>query len=175
MWTEYIKDLVAILGKIYYENRVSRLVYSEVHDDASVKMINELAKNKVMNFKEIVDGRGSLVSLEACKNIPFEMKRVYYIYNTKTDESRGFHAHKELQQVLICVSGSCDVLLDNGKEKQTYHLNKPSQGIFVDKMIWREMHNFTEDCVLVVWASRYYEVEDYIRDYEEFLKEVEYK
>lgn len=160
---------MAILVKLKYENRVSKLVYSKVHDGDS-KVIN-----KLMDFKEISDNRGSLVSLEEYRNIPFEIKRVYYIYNTSTDVSRGFHAHKELQQVLICVNGSCDVILDDGIEKQTYHLNKPSQGVFVDKMIWREMHNFSEDCVLVVWASRYYEDEDYIRDYKEFLKGVEYK
>ena len=126
--------------------------------------------NCLVDFSVIGDKRGSLVSLEALKNIPFEIKRVYYIYNTSSDLPRGFHAHKELQQVLICTSGSCRVILDDGKKKSEYLLNKSSQGLVVDKMIWREMHDFSDDCVLMVLASDYYNEEDYIRNYDEFLK-----
>ena len=132
-------------------------------------------KNILLNFKEIGDERGLLVSLEALKNIPFEVKRVYYIYNTKTEVSRGFHAHKELQQVIVCISGSCVVMLDDGKEKQNYHLNKPSQGLFVNKLIWHEMHHFSEDCVLMVLASDYYDEEDYLRKYDYFLDYIQIK
>ncbi|WP_010676903.1 sugar 3,4-ketoisomerase [Bacillus timonensis] len=127
-------------------------------------------KNSLLNFKEINDDRGSLASLEAFKNIPFEIKRVYYIYNTKANTSRGFHAHKDLKQVLICLNGSCDVVLDNRRRQITFHLNRPSQGLYVDKMIWHEMHNFTNDCILMVLASEHYDEQDYIRDYEEFLE-----
>ncbi|MFD2442769.1 sugar 3,4-ketoisomerase [Bacillus sp. CGMCC 1.16607] len=132
-------------------------------------MINELKKSELTNFAKIEDVRGILISLEALRDIIFEIKRVYYIYNTKANLSRGFHAHKNLQQQIICVSGSCEVVLDNGKEKRCYHLNEPHQGLFVDKMIWHEMHNFSENCVLIVLASDYYNEEDYIRDYEDFI------
>lgn len=121
-------------------------------------------------FPVIGDSRGNLVSLEAFKNIPFAIKRIYYLYDLHHDTPRGFHAHKVLQQVLICVKGSCTVLLDNGKEKQQVHLNQPNMGLFVDRMFWREMHNFSQDCVLMVIASDYYKETDYIRNYEDFLK-----
>ena len=117
------------------------------------------------------DERGSLVSLEQFQNIPFEIKRVYYIYGNEDNLARGFHAHKDLQQLLICVSGSCKVILDNAKEKYEYQLNRPNQGLFVDKFIWREMHDFSKDCVLLVLASNYYDPNDYIRKYENFLIE----
>lgn len=125
--------------------------------------------NKLLSFSVIGDERGNLVSLEACKNIPFLMKRVYYLYDLEKDLSRGFHAHKELQQVLICLKGSCDVLLENSVGKKTYHLNQPNVGLFVDKMIWREMHDFSDDCILMVIASDYYDENDYIRNYHDFL------
>ena len=126
--------------------------------------------NCLVNFSVIEDKRGSLVPLEALKNIPFEIKRIYYIYNTSSDSPRGYHAHKELQQMLICTSGSCRVILDDGQNKMEYLLNSASQGLFVDKMVWREMCNFSNDCVLMVLASDYYDEEDYIRDYQTFLK-----
>lgn len=124
--------------------------------------------NNIIQFKEIGDERGSLVSLEAMKNIPFDIKRVYYIYKTQ-DIARGFHAHKDLQQVLVCVSGSCTVILDDGNKKETHHLNDPAKGLLVDKVIWREMHDFSKDCVLMVLASEHYDENDYLRDYKEFL------
>jgi dTDP-4-dehydrorhamnose 3,5-epimerase-like enzyme len=135
-------------------------------------MIMDSKESMLINFNEIKDERGSLVSLENMNYIPFEIKRVYYIYNTKSREPRGFHAHKKLQQVLVCVSGSCSVLLDDGEEKKTVHLNKPSQGLYITNMIWREMYDFSEDCVLMVLASDFYNEEDYIRDYQSFIIEV---
>ncbi len=129
-------------------------------------------ENSDMKFQVIGDERGSLISLEAMKNIPFNIKRVYYIYGVAPKLPRGFHAHKELQQVLVCVSGSCTIILDDGNVKSEYMLDKPNKGLFVDKMFWREMHDFSEDCILMVLASEYYEEEDYIRDYEEFIKKV---
>ena len=133
---------------------------------------SENKKSILTNFAEIGDERGILVSLESFRNIPFEIKRVYYIYNTKTGVSRGFHAHKNLQQMLVCLSGACEVMLDNGNNKLVYQLNKQHQGLFVDKMIWREMHNFSENCVLLVLASDYYMEEDYIRDYNTFIQKL---
>lgn len=121
-----------------------------------------------MKFQIIGDERGSLISLEAMKNIPFNIKRVYYIYGVDSKLPRGFHAHKELQQVLVCVSGSCTVILDDGHVKSAHILNKPDQGILVDKMVWHEMQDFSEDCILMVLASDYYYEEDYIRNYKNF-------
>jgi dTDP-4-dehydrorhamnose 3,5-epimerase-like enzyme len=114
------------------------------------------------------DERGSLISLEENKNIPFEIKRVYYIFDTKEGVTRGFHAHKNLEQVLICVNGSCDILLDDGIEKNVIKLENRNEGIHIKKLIWHEMFNFSSDCVLMVLASDYYYEEDYIRDYEDF-------
>lgn len=118
------------------------------------------------------DKRGQLVALEAKQEIPFEIKRVYYIYDTLSDVRRGFHAHKELKQLLICVKGSCKILLDNGTEKEIVSLDKPYKGIFVQSNMWREMYDFSSDAVLLVLASELYDESDYIRDYDEFLKYV---
>lgn len=120
------------------------------------------------NFKLNSDTRGSLVAIEALHDIPFEIKRVYYIFGTPGNVKRGFHAHKQLQQVLICVHGSCTILLDDGVEREEIILTTPTQGLFVDRMVWREMYNFSPDAVLVVLASDYYKKEDYIWDYQEF-------
>jgi dTDP-4-dehydrorhamnose 3,5-epimerase-like enzyme len=110
-----------------------------------------------------------LISLEENKNIPFEIKRVYYIFNTQEGVRRGFHAHKNLEQVLVCINGSCNILLDDGKEKIVIKLDNRNEGIHIKKKIWREMSNFSADCVLLVLASEHYDEEDYIRDYEKFL------
>ena len=125
---------------------------------------------KFIEFEIKGDNRGNLIALEEFRNIPFEIKRVYYIFGTKKGVRRGFHAHKNLQQVAICVSGSCKFLLDNGKERvEDIVLDSPSKGLFIDKMIWREMYDFSEDCILLVLASDYYDERDYIRNYSEFL------
>jgi len=127
-------------------------------------------ENNLLSFSVIGDERGNLVSLEEFKNIPFSIKRVYYLYDFNKELARGFHAHKKLQQVLICLKGSCNILLDNGEKRQVYHLNKPHIGIFIDKFIWHEMDGFSDDCVLLLIASDYYDEHDYIRKYNEFLK-----
>lgn len=127
----------------------------------------------IINFDIKGDERGSLISLEENKNIPFNIKRVYYIFDTKSNVRRGFHAHKKLKQVLIAVSGSCKVLLDDGKNKQEILLDDPQVGLLVESMMWREMFDFSADCVLMVVADNFYHEEDYIRDYEEFVKYVE--
>lgn len=116
------------------------------------------------------DERGQLVALENQKEIPFEIKRVYYIYNTQDGVRRGFHAHKHLKQLLICVHGSCKVLLDDGTDKETVCLDKPYEGIFIQSNVWREMYDFSSDAVLLVLASELYDESDYIRDYDEFLR-----
>jgi dTDP-4-dehydrorhamnose 3,5-epimerase-like enzyme len=128
---------------------------------------------KFIDFDIKGDERGSLIAIEEFKNIPFEIKRVYYIFGTKKGIRRGLHAHKNLQQVAICVRGTCKFLLDNGKNKiKDIILDSPNKGLFIDKMIWREMYDFSDDCVLLVLANEYYDKNDYIRNYNEFLKKV---
>lgn len=118
------------------------------------------------------DDRGALIALEQDKNIPFQVKRVYYIFNTKKGVTRGFHAHKNLKQVAIVVKGSCRFLLDDGKEKVSLLLDNAAQGLLIESCIWREMSDFSEDCVLMVLADNFYDESDYIRDYDEFLETV---
>ena len=121
-------------------------------------------------FKPHGDFRGQLIALEEYKDIPFDIKRVYYMYDTRDDVVRGCHAHKNLQQILICVNGSCRIRLDNGKEKEEVLLNKPFEGLYLTSDIWREMYDFFPGTVLMVLASEYYNENDYIRDYDEFIK-----
>ena len=125
---------------------------------------------KLIDFPPLGDGRGSLVALEANKTVPFDIKRVYYIFGTKQGVARGFHAHKALKQVAVCVTGCCRMLLDNGVDKEEVLLDSPTKGLVIEDFVWREMHDFTPDCVLLVLASEYYDEADYIRDYDDFLK-----
>ena len=120
-------------------------------------------------FQPHGDDRGQLVALEEFKDIPFEIKRVYYMYDTAQGVHRGFHAHRNLKQILICIHGTCKILLDNGAEKKIVPLEKPYEGLYVASSMWREMYDFSEDAVLMVLASEYYDETDYIRDYDEFL------
>lgn len=124
-----------------------------------------------IDFPPLGDERGSLVALESHHTIPFDIKRIYYIFGTQKGASRGFHAHKQLKQVAVCVTGSCRMILDNGKQRESVLLGSASRGILIESMIWREMHDFSEDCVLLVLASELYNELDYIRDYMQF-KEV---
>jgi len=126
-----------------------------------------------MTFKINGDSRGFLIALESGRDIPFEIKRVYYIFDTKEGVVRGKHAHKTLQQVLICVSGSCTIVLDDGKEQSEVLLNKPIIGLYVGPNIWHEMKNFSPDAVLLVLASDWYSEKDYLRNYSEFLAYLE--
>lgn len=121
-------------------------------------------------FQPHGDDRGQLVALEEFKDIPFKIKRVYYTYDTGKDVRRGYHAHKNLEQILICIHGSCKILLDNGNEKKVVPLEKPYEGLYVSNEMWREMFDFSPDAVLMVLASNLYDEDDYIRDYDEFLE-----
>ncbi|ATP10363.1 dTDP-6-deoxy-3,4-keto-hexulose isomerase [Aeromonas salmonicida] len=123
---------------------------------------------KLIDFPILGDERGSLIALEGNKNIPFEIKRVYYIYGTQDGVARGFHAHKELQQIAICLNGSCRFVMDNGVDKSEVILDSPSQGLLIDVMQWHEMYDFSAGCVLLVLASDLYEEKDYIRNYDDF-------
>lgn len=127
---------------------------------------------KYVNFSQLGDDRGGLISLESGINIPFDIKRVYYIYGTKIGVSRGYHAHKALKQIAVCVSGQCRFILDDGHSREETVLDSPDKGILIEDMIWREMQEFSEDCVLLVLASEHYDEEDYIRDYQVFIEQV---
>jgi dTDP-4-dehydrorhamnose 3,5-epimerase-like enzyme len=126
----------------------------------------------LQEFKVLGDHRGQLVALEVNRQIPFDVKRVFYIYGTQEGVPRGNHSHYKTKQFLVAVNGSCKVTLDNGKEKETYDLNKPNLGLFQDALIWGTMHDFSSDCVLMVLADEYYDASDYITNYDKFLEVV---
>lgn len=119
------------------------------------------------------DHRGSLVVAEANRNVPFSIQRLYYIFGAQPDVPRGFHAHKELQQIAFCIQGSCKMLMNNGKEKQEVLIGQSNKGLFIPPMVWHEMHGFSEDCILLVLASDHYDESDYIRNYDQFLEEAD--
>ena len=125
---------------------------------------------ELINFPVHGNYQGNLIALEKGADFPFDIKRVYYIWGTQKDVVRGHHAHRKLEQVIICMSGSCDFILDDGHERTTVHLDNPAQGLYIKHNIWREFTNFSPDCVLVVLASEYYDESDYIRNYDEFLE-----
>lgn len=125
-----------------------------------------------IDFQEHGDWRGQLVALEENKNIPFSVKRVYFMYDTLENVTRGKHAHIKLQQILFCVTGACTIRLDDGDEKVEVRLDQPSRGLLIGPGVWREMYDFTQGAVLMVLASEYYDESDYIRDYDVFLKNV---
>lgn len=127
---------------------------------------------KIIDFKINGDDRGSLIAIENNHNVPFDIKRVYYIFDTKSDVRRGFHAHKDLKQLAICVKGSCKFLLDDGNTKEIIKLDNPNQGLLLEGLIWREMFDFSEDCVLMVLADQYYDPADYIKEYSKFIEDV---
>lgn len=126
---------------------------------------------KLINLPSFGDERGGLVAIESNHSIPFDVKRLYYIFNT-SQKPRGFHAHIDLKQVAICLKGSCRFILDNGSTKEEVVLDNPTQGLVIEGLIWREMHDFSEDCVLLVLASEHFTEQDYIRNYNEFLRVV---
>lgn len=116
----------------------------------------------------IAEGEGQLLVFESQKDIPFEIKRIYYIVGVPAGVTRGYHAHKELKQLIFCPYGEIEILLDNGKEKERILLNSPEIGVVITSPLWREMHWIKEDSVLAVAASEYYTESDYIRDYSDF-------
>lgn len=127
---------------------------------------------KIVKFEEHGDSRGTLIALEQMINVPFEIKRVYYMYNAVPGVRRGFHAHKQLKQILVCVKGSCKILLDDGTDKVEVCLDEPNKGLIIESHLWREMFDFSDDAVLMVLASELYDEADYIRNYDEFIEYV---
>ena len=121
-------------------------------------------------FQPHGDDRGQLVALEEFKDIPFEIKRTYWLYDVPGGEGRGGHAYRETDEFVIALSGSFDVIVDDGKEKQTFHLNRSYYGLYIPKGMWREIDNFSTNSLALEFASTKYDPADYIRDYDEFLK-----
>lgn len=154
---------------------VNELILNE--KDKQAPFLNEIKKmpsfdkaqsNQLVELRVIGDERGSLIALEEGSNISFKMKRAYYIFDTKSEVSRGFHAHKHLQQLAVCVAGKCRIVLDNGVKREDFWLDSPRTGLQISNRVWREMHDFSEDCILIVFASEHYEESDYIRCYDQF-------
>lgn len=127
---------------------------------------------KIINFKQHGDDRGHLVVIEGNKDVPFDVKRVFYIYGSSNDVVRGQHANRKTEFVLINVSGTSKVKIDDGVEQNVIELNEPHMGVYIPTMVWKDMYDFSEDSVLLVLASEPYDSSEYIRDYSEFLKEV---
>ena len=125
---------------------------------------------KIIDLPKIADPRGNLTFIEGNRHVPFDIKRVYYLYDVPGGAERGGHAHKELHQLIIAMSGSFDIVLDDGREKKRFHLNRSYYGLYVCPMIWREMDNFSSGSVCLVLASQLYDPSDYYRDYAEFQK-----
>lgn len=127
---------------------------------------------RLIPFSPMGDADGLLVSLQAGGNVPFGVRRVYYIYGTRPGVRRGMHAHWRLEQLVVCTSGSCTFLVDDGTNRQEIRLDSPARGLYLGGVIWREMYDFSPDCVLMVLASEHYDESDYIRDYDEFRRVV---
>ena len=125
---------------------------------------------EVLDLPKISDPRGNLTFIESGKHVPFEIKRIFYLYDVPTGESRGAHAHHNLKQFIICLAGSFDVNVDDGTKKKVIHLNRPWQGVFIPPMIWASEVNFDPGSVCLVAVSEFYNEQDYIRDHDEFLK-----
>lgn len=127
-----------------------------------------LATCKVIDLPRFTDARGSLSFLEGEKHVPFSISRIYYLYDVPPDAERGAHAHKDLEQLIIAISGSFDVILDDGSGKRRFSLSRPDRGLYVCPMIWRDLVDFSPGAVCLVLASKPYDEKDYFRDYEEF-------
>ena len=127
---------------------------------------------RIIDLPKISDPRGNLSFIEGGQHIPFDIKRVYYLYDVPGGSDRGSHAHKNLHQFIIAMSGSFDVVLDDGKEKKRFHLNRSYYGLYVCPMMWRDLDNFSSGSVSMVLASAHYDEADYLRDYDQFMSAV---
>jgi len=127
-----------------------------------------VSKCRLIELPRVEDKRGNLTFIEENRHIPFQIKRVYYLYDVPGGESRGGHAHKQLQQFIIAANGSFDVVLDDGSSVERHHLNRSYYGLYIPTMVWRELDNFSSGSVCLVLASSYFDEQDYIRDYDVF-------
>lgn len=135
-------------------------------------MINAARKmdHRLLDFRpKGGDESGWLISLQTGNEVPFDIRRVYYIFGTQPGVRRGMHAHRDLEQIVVCTSGRCTFTVDSGTGREVYCLDSPQRGLYLGSNVWREMSHFSPDCVLMVLASRHYDARDYIRSYEEFL------
>lgn len=129
-----------------------------------------LSDCKIIDLPKISDPRGNLTFVEGQGHVPFEIRRVYYLYDVPGGSDRGAHGHRNLHQFIVAMSGSFDVLLDDGRDQRRFHLNRSYYGLYVCPMMWRYLDNFSSGAVCMVLASEHYDVGDYIRDYQEFLQ-----
>ena len=129
-------------------------------------------KCRIIDLPKIADARGNLTFVEADRHVPFEFRRVYYLYDVPGGAERGGHAHKDLHQLIVAMSGSFDIHLDDGTSKKSFHMNRSYFGLYVCPMIWREIDNFSSGAVCLVLASNYYDESDYYRNYGDFLVDV---
>lgn len=128
---------------------------------------------KILHFKDLGDERGNLVVIEGeGMDIPFDIKRIFYIYGSDDTVVRGQHANRETEFLLVNVGGSSKVKVDNGYETSVIELNKPGMGLYLSPMVWKDMYDFSPDSILLVLASRHYDAKEYIRDYQEYIREV---
>lgn len=125
---------------------------------------------KIVNFNEITDHRGKMIPIEYPKQLEFPLKRIYYIFDVKDGVRRGYHSHNDLEQILIAVHGKVKVLIKTPYEEEIVELDSPNKGLYIGPMIWREMFDFENEAVLVVLASREYDENDYIRDWNDYLE-----
>lgn len=130
---------------------------------------------KIIELPKISNAQGNLTFIEGSNHVPFDIRRVYYLYDVPGGATRGGHAHKDLHQLIVAMSGSFDIVIDDGKEKQRFHLNRSYQGLYICPMIWRELDNFSSGSVCMVLASNLYDEDDYYRDYDSFMKARETK
>ncbi|WP_407537338.1 sugar 3,4-ketoisomerase [Cetobacterium somerae] len=131
-----------------------------------------MKKYKILSFPQLGDNRGNLVVVEGMKNIPFEIKRMFYMYGIKNDVIRGQHANRKSEFVLINLAGSCKIKVDDGKNEEIIILDKAHEGIYLDRMVWKDMYDFSKDSILLVLSNQSYDSEEYVRDYIEFKKEM---
>jgi oxalate decarboxylase/phosphoglucose isomerase-like protein (cupin superfamily) len=127
---------------------------------------------RIIELPKISDPRGNLTFIEGSQHIPFDIKRAYYLYDVPGGSHRGSHAHKNIPQFIVAISGSFDVLLNDGHDKKRFHLNRPFLGLYVCPMMWRDLDNFSSGAVCLVLSSKHYSEADYIRDYQEFLTKI---